>query len=120
MTVARRVLAAAIFVGLLYLGWGFVHGNADAVDVDFVIGRFPAVPLWRALLGAAVLGASLVAVWATFAVLRARLEARRFRKELARLEQEVHQLRNLPGVADSVPGVEPSAVGVREGVGGRR
>ena len=120
MKTVRRALAATIFVGLLYLGWGFVHGNDVPVDVDFVLGRFPAVPLWQALVGAAVLGGALVSVWATFAVLRARLEARRFRRELARLEQEVHQLRNWPVVADSAPDVAAPALAVQPGSAGGR
>jgi uncharacterized integral membrane protein len=117
----RRALAAALFVGLLYLGWGFVHGNDEPVAVDFVLGRFPAVPLWKALLGAAALGAAGVALWASFAVLRARLEARRFRKELARLEQEVQPLRSQSALADDAPPGEEEIAAVQgEGVAGRR
>jgi len=90
----------AVFVAALIGGWRFAHGNGQAVRIDYVVGTSADVALWKALLVATGAGLAAAAIVLGWALLRARLESRRYRKALVALESEVHQLRNLPAVAD--------------------
>lgn len=103
MTILRRVAWVALFVAFVYAGLRFVQENASGVDVDFVLGQVANVALWKVLLIAAGGGVLVTALFLGVALLRARLESRRYRKAMLNLESEVHQLRNLP-----VMGHEPA------------
>lgn len=97
-----RLLALALFLGALLVGWRFASQNAGIVRVHFVIGEIPEVALWKALLGAFAAGAACAGLgWLQLAVKNG-LMLRRYRKMLGDLESEVHQLRNLPLAPDSV------------------
>jgi uncharacterized integral membrane protein len=92
----RRILAGAAFVALLVAGWRFANSNGDAVRVDYLIGEFVDIAMWKVLLssfGLGVLGTTLVL---GVRLAAARLAARRTRKTIDSLESEIHQLRNLP------------------------
>jgi uncharacterized integral membrane protein len=91
----RRLLAIALFVAALVVGWRFAHANQQPVLVDYLAGTISG-PIWAVLLGAFALGAVVTALVAFWQAARLALVARRYRKMSARLEEEVHQLRNLP------------------------
>jgi hypothetical protein len=97
-----RLLALALFVGALLIGWRFASENAGAVRVHFVIGEISDVALWKALLLAFAAGAVCAGLgWLRLAV-KSGLMSRRYRKMLGDLESEIHQLRNLPLAPDPV------------------
>ena len=96
MTMVRRILALAVFVGLLVAGWRFAAVNEASVSIDYLFGRFDDVPLWRVLVASTVLGGVAVGLLAALELGRAGFVARRYRKAIAALESEVHHLRNLP------------------------
>lgn len=99
----RRLVAAAIFVAALVVGWRFAERNADPVFVDYLLGSVDA-PRWAVLGGAFALGASLGLALMGFQAARLALTTRRYRKLARGLEDEVHQLRNLPlGPPDAGP-----------------
>ncbi len=91
----RRLVAAAIFVAALVLGWGFAQRNAVLAHVDYFVGTLDE-PVWAIVAGATVLGAGLASAVFGFHAARLALTARRYRKLARGLEDEVHQLRNLP------------------------
>jgi uncharacterized integral membrane protein len=91
----RRLVALALFVATLVVGWQFAHRNADLVFVDYLFGTIDA-PRWAVLLAAFFLGAVAAALVAAFQAARLALTARRYRKLALSLESELHQLRNLP------------------------
>jgi uncharacterized integral membrane protein len=91
----RRLVAAAIFVAALVLGWRFAERNADPVFVDYLLGSIDA-PRWAVLLGTFAIGLSLGLLAMGFQAARLALTTRRYRKLARGLEDEVHQLRNLP------------------------
>ncbi len=84
-----------MFIGLLYAGWRFAHGNSTVVDVDYVVGRSRDVAVWKALVVSAGLGMAITFVLMIFGLIGARLEARRFRKAAVGLESELNELRQL-------------------------
>ena len=92
----RTVLISAVTLGLLWVGWSFRSGNAQAIDLDLVWVRLPNVEVWWALSAAAGLGLALGVLVVGFAWLRQRILNRRYRTTIARLESEIHQLRSLP------------------------
>ena len=96
----KRALGLALLVGLWIGGLGFIEAHQTPVNVDYAVGEFYQVPLWKALLGAALAGAVLIGVPLGFLLARARLEGRHYRKRAGRLEGEVHELRNLPLVGE--------------------
>jgi len=115
MSIVRRGGWVVVFFGALIGGWQFAGSNAAPIRVDYLLGVFPAVPLWLALVVSFAIGAA-AAVAGLFARLtRSTLAQRRYRKTLAALESEVHQLRNLPVaegrdvVALPAPEFEPEA-----------
>jgi uncharacterized integral membrane protein len=100
----RRLVAAAIFVAALVIGWRFAQRNAALVHVDYLVGTIDQ-PAWATLLAATLLGAGLASLVFGFHAARLALTARRYRKLARGLESEVHQLRNLPlGPPDARPG----------------
>lgn len=99
MTTVRRVALIAVIVLILVAGWRFAHENEAIVSIDYVLGRTADVALWKALLMATATGVLIAGAYLGMALLRARLESRRYRKAMVNLESEVHQLRNLPVVA---------------------
>lgn len=103
MTLLRRVLGIVLFVGLLVGGWRFRAANESPVDVSFVLGDLPGVPLWLALGGAFVLGAVAATLPLLWRLARAALLTRRYRRAVQRLESEVHELRTLPLVGEAPP-----------------
>ena len=92
----KRGLGLALLLGLVVAGWRFVDDHQTPVDINYDVGEFLQVPLWKALLGAALSGGVLVGMPLAFVLMRARLEGRHYRKSVRRLEKEVHELRNLP------------------------
>jgi len=107
----RWIVWVAIFVALLFSGWRFAHQNDATVSIDFVVGQTGELALWEALLLAVAVGVLATGVVLGWALLRARLESRRYRKAVANLESEVHQLRNLPVLASGASSpVESEAV----------
>ena len=115
MKTVRRVVLVSVFVGLLYAGWRFAHGNGQVIRVDFVVGRSAEMALWKALISSAGLGAIMTSTFLGFSLARSRLESRRYRKALMKAESEVHQLRHLPvGVGDPPDSGTASAVAIEE------
>lgn len=101
MRSVRRLIAVAIFVAALVLGWKFAHANLEPVSVHYLVGVLDEVPLWAALVGAFGAGAILVGIGAMVPLARLGLTARRWRKVAHGLESELHQLRNLPLASSS-------------------
>lgn len=103
------VLALALFVAALWIGWTFRAGNAGSVDLDLIWLQLRDVPLWRLVLASVGLGGLLAGSLVGLAWLRVRLLNRRYRSAIRRLESELHQLRSLPlaGSRDAAPGDEP-------------
>ena len=97
-----RLLALALFLGALLVGWRFASENVGSVRVHFVIGEVAEIALWKALLVAFAAGAACAGLgWLRLAV-KSGLMNRRYRRMLGDLESEIHQLRNLPLAPDPV------------------
>jgi uncharacterized integral membrane protein len=96
MRLARRLLAVAVFVGLLVVGWKFAGSNSELVSVSYPGGEFPERARWVVLLVAFGSGVALAAIVAAVRGARIRLVSRRYRKLVDSLQAEVHQLRSLP------------------------
>jgi uncharacterized integral membrane protein len=96
MRLARRLLAVAVFAGLLVAGWQFAASNSQLVPVHYPGGSFEGRALWMVLLVAFGAGAVLTALISVVSGARIRLVARRYRKLVGSLQAEVHQLRSLP------------------------
>ena len=92
----RRLLAAALFVVALVVGWRFAGENSAGVSVHYLIGESAEVSLWAVLLGAFAGGAAVAGMVGLYFIAKLKLVARRYRKTASDLEAEVHQLRNLP------------------------
>jgi uncharacterized integral membrane protein len=103
MRMIVRLFWAALFVGVLVLGWKFAAANGAEVVVSWVFGEFAPVPVWLALLAAFAAGAIVAALVGFFQLARLGLVARRYRKTVRGLEAEVHQLRNLPLESGDAP-----------------
>jgi uncharacterized integral membrane protein len=95
----RRIALIALFLGLLVGGWGFAGKNLEPVAIDYLFGTLADIQLWKALLGAGLLGIAGAALPLTLSLLRVRLEARRYRREMIHMEAE---LKRLQPVADPV------------------
>ncbi len=109
MRMVRRLVAAAIFVAALVLGWRFADANLEPVRVDYLVGAIDGIPLWTALVGAFAAGGVLVGLGALVPLARLGLTSRRWRKAAHGLEAELHQLRNLPLASPSESTVRGSA-----------
>lgn len=109
MRSVRRLIAVAIFVAALVLGWRFAAANLEPVSVHYLAGVLEGVPLWAALVGAFAAGGVLVGAGALLPMARLGLTARRWRKVAQGLETELHQLRNLPLASPSETTVRGSA-----------
>lgn len=117
MKILRRLLAFAVLVALLVLGYRFAQANGAPVAIDLLLADLPAVPQWMVLLATFALGTLLATVVLLFQMAKLGLVARRYRKTVRGLESEIHQLRNLPlaggeGVGPAAPpgaatGAEP-------------
>jgi len=105
----RRLLAVAIFVAALVLGWRFADANLAPVSVHYLVGAIDGVPLWAALVGSFLAGASLAWIATLIPLARLGLTARRWRKVARELEAELHQLRNLPLASSSESAVRGSS-----------
>jgi len=92
----KRGVVFLVLLAVWIIGWHFVDAHALPVKLDYGSGRSIEIPLWKALLAAAVLGASTLGLPLGFVLVRARLEGRHYRKQVRRLEDELHGLRNLP------------------------
>jgi len=104
-----RLLALALFLGALVVGWRFASENVSSVRVHFVIGEVAEIALWKALLVAFAGGAACAGLgWLRLAV-KSGLMNRRYRRMLGDLESEIHQLRNLPLAPDPVTPSDVSA-----------
>lgn len=91
----RGGFLVALFFGLLVWGWNFAGSNGQTVGIDYFFGSSSELPLWKALIAAAALGAAAILLPGSLSMATAKLEARRYRKEMARLESELQQLRQL-------------------------
>jgi uncharacterized integral membrane protein len=97
MRTVRRLLALAVFVAALVLGWSFAGRNPEPVSIEVPgLAPLPPQPLWLALLASFAIGAVLAGLLGLYQSARLSLTARRWRKLAGRLESELHQLRNLP------------------------
>ena len=96
MRLARRLLAIAVFVGLLVVGWQFAASNSQPIVVRHPAGEFAARAVWVVLLVAFSFGVVLAALVGAARGARIRLVSRRYRKLADSLQAEVHQLRSLP------------------------
>ena len=112
----RRAIPMLLGAGFLYLAYRLAAANSLPVEVDFLLGRFEGVALWKTLAGAFAIGAGGVALIALLQMARAGLVVRRYRKKLLGLEVEIHQLRNLPLAPEEAPRGE-GALGVLGGGG---
>lgn len=109
MTLLRRLITIALFVALLVGGWMFRAANEASIELNYVVGSVPGLPLWLALGGAFALGALSVALPLLYRLARSGMLARRYRRAMTRLESEVHELRTLPLAADAANRGVPSA-----------
>lgn len=109
MVVIRRVLAVALFVGLLVVGWNFAHTNGEPVSVHYLLGKTEARPVWLVVSIAWSAGLAMAGLYLGLALLRDRIELRRLRKAVHGLEQELRDHRNKP-VEEDVPqaGIRPA------------
>ena len=96
MRTIRRLLALAVFVAALVLGWRFAGANLEPVRIEYLLGTSGEVPLWGALLASFGTGVALAGLLGLYQMARLSLTARRWRKVAHGLEAELHQLRNLP------------------------
>lgn len=109
-----RLIALALFVGALYVGWQFAAENGAPVRVHYVIGEVDGVALWKVLLTTFAAGAACAGLgWIHLFVVNF-LTGRRYKKMLGGLESEIHQLRNLPLAPDSAPPGDAPAVAAEE------
>lgn len=106
------LLALALFVGALVLGWNFGAANETTVEIDLLWIRLAEITVWQLALAAFLLGAGLVLIFASFMGARGWLLKRRYRKTIRRLESELHQMRSLPlaGADDEATGADPALV----------
>jgi len=111
MRLVLRLLWAALFVGVLVLGWKFRADNEAAITISYGFGQLAPMPQWQALLAAFGLGVVAAGLIGLYQVAKLRLVARRFRKTVRGLESEVHQLRTLP-----LAGEEPASAGAGGGL----
>lgn len=109
MRIARRLVAVAIFVAALVLGWRFADANLQPVRVHYLVGVIESIPLWTALVGAFAAGGVLVGLGVLVPLARLGLTARRWRKVAHGLETELHQLRNLPLASSAETAIRGSA-----------
>jgi len=96
MRFARKLLVAALFVGVLVLGWRFAADHSALVVIKIPAVEDVEVPLWMTLLVSFAIGAASTGALAAMQLARQGLLSRRYRKIIRDLEAEVHQLRNLP------------------------
>ena len=96
MQLARKLVLAAIFVGVLVLGWRFAADHSSAVVIRNPVSGDLEVSLWIALIASFGLGVVLTGSLAAVKLARQGLLSRRYRKVIRGLESEVHQLRSLP------------------------
>jgi hypothetical protein len=96
MRLSRWLGGAALFVAALVFGWRFRAANEMPVNVDFLLGVLPSVPVWKILCASFLVGAGAALLVCLFQLARLSLTARRYRKALGRLEAEIHELRTLP------------------------
>ena len=92
-----RPLVGIVILVLLGAFAAFVAlRNGDSVDIHLVFASIRGIPLWLALFGAAVMGASFTAAACSWPMVRLRLEVHRQHRRITGLEQEIHGLRTLP------------------------
>jgi uncharacterized membrane protein YciS (DUF1049 family) len=99
------LLGGALFVGAVFVVSNFGAKNETPIDIDLIWLQIIGVEIWRALVAAAGLGASFVALVLGFAWLRGKMITRRYKKLVKKLEKEVHELRSLPLVGSDPAGV---------------
>ena len=54
MRMLRLLLVGAVFLGCLVFGWQFASGNAERIQVNYLFGPPVNLPIWQALVVAAV------------------------------------------------------------------
>ncbi len=96
MKILRRVLAFALLISVLWVGYRFAQANAGIVIIDLLYVQLPEAPQWMVLIASFGLGAALAALLLFYRMARQGLVTRRYRKTVRGLESEIHQLRNLP------------------------
>ncbi len=120
MVYVRRLLIAAIFIGVACLAYVFPTSNDQAVSLglDWPVEGFrtPAVPLWVIVSVAYVIGIGTASAALVWKIMKQGLAGRRYRKTLEGLESEIHQLRNLPLEGADAVGADPALVAAVEAV----
>ena len=96
MRFVRKLLLAALFVGVLVLGWRFAADHSGLVVIKIPALADIEVSLWVTLLVSFAVGVAVTGAFAATRLARQGLLSRRYRKIIRDLEAEVHQLRNLP------------------------
>jgi uncharacterized integral membrane protein len=109
MQVVRRLVAIALFVAILVLGWNFAAEHSESVKIQIPFTAGIEVTLWLALLVAFGFGAVLTGSVAMLRATRQGLVTRRYRRMIRDLEAEIHQLRNLPLSGDEPAATPPQA-----------
>ena len=89
-------LGLALLVGGWALGWSFAGANAATTNVDLLWITLVGISVWKLVVGAFGLGASIVGIAFSFLWLRGWELRRRYRKTIRKLESELHQMRSLP------------------------
>jgi hypothetical protein len=114
MVYLRRLLVAAVFIGVACLAYVFPTSNAMPVSLGLdwpAEGlRSPDVPLWVVVSITYLLGLGTASAAFVWKIMKQGLAGRRYRKAVAGLESEIHQLRNLPLEGADAVGADPALV----------
>ena len=112
MVYARRLLIAAVFIGVACIAYVFPTSNAMPVSLGLDWPgdgfRTPEIPLWVAVSLAYVIGIATASAALVWKIMKQGLAGRRYRHTLAGLESEIHQLRNLPLEGADAIGADPA------------
>jgi len=118
MRFGRKLLVAALFVGVLVLGWRFAADHSELVVIKIPAVEDIHVALWVTLLVSFGLGVAVAGGFAATRMARQGLLSRRYRRIIRDLEAEVHQLRNLP-LSEEEPALEATNPGSETPAAGR-
>ena len=114
----KRLLLIALGLGLLVggwmLGWSFQSANLAVIDIDLLWMTIEDVSVWKLVLSAFALGATLVLLLAVFFYMRGAILRRRYRATIRRLESELHQMRSLP-LSEEAAEAPPALAAAAEG-----
>ncbi len=112
MVYVRRLLIAAVFIGVAGLAVIFTDSNAARVSIglDWPVEGFrtPELPLWIVVLASYALGLGTASAALVWKIMKQGLVGRSYRKTMVGLESEIHQLRNLPLEGADAVGADPA------------